>query len=307
MFIYRNEPLPFAVRTTCRAGPPPPRSPHPSAGPVPKGCERRGRGEVPGRIGPLASATEQAVRRRSCLCRARVRNQALALQQVAVLLAARARAQLRVPRKAQEPHSSLTLRSTKPEPIEALSLREGFAPVWARRSGSLPSPERCTAPERGPRWERVPCSPREPGSSPIQGSPKGCRCWGGPLPPSATIYDERDRRAASDARGRLPLLRAERARVRAAAPMPPVRMSARRADDAPVPLSRRPDAIGSRVAAAGASRSLAPVVVLARRSPAPSRPSARGRRRGSWLPRASLLPRRPHDRHREAGRRRGAG
>ena len=157
------------------------RHPRPIRRSRPKGCERRGRGEVPGRIGPVAPAAEQAVRRRSRLRRADLRHEALALQQVAVLLAARARAQLRATREAQEPHGRLT-------PPDRPSPRG--PPPGGPRSVPAASPP---GPVRRSRSGR--CR-----SSRFKVARRVCRCRGGPLPPERDHpHDERDRRASRDA------------------------------------------------------------------------------------------------------------
>ena len=113
-------------------------------------------------------------------------------------------------------------------------------------------------------------------------------------PPERDTYDERDRRAARDARGRLPVLRAERARVRAAASLSAVRLPARRAHDAPIRLpggsvSRR--GVGPVAGPRVLSRSARPAC-RPRTSLTNSIASARARSSmRTCLPRASLPPR----------------
>ena len=72
-----------------------------------KGSERRVRGEVPGRFRPNAPAAQQELRGGPRLRRSRLRNEALGLQQMGLLLAARTGPLVRAARQTQAPGSGV--------------------------------------------------------------------------------------------------------------------------------------------------------------------------------------------------------
>ena len=160
-----------------------------------------------------------------------VRDQAVDLQQMEVLLAARARALLRPARQAQEPlRSRITLvgRARRPFPSETGPLR---GPVRVRGM-----PVRPVGPTRG-RWSVASC-----GGSRVRRSPP--MRWGTAPPEWQTHDAERSLRASADAHGRLPVLRARRPRLRRPAAVPVVRLSAGRVHDAAVRGPERSPARG---------------------------------------------------------------
>ena len=77
-----------------------------------KGSERRVRGEVPGRFRPNAPPAQQELRGGPRLRRSRLRNEALGLQQMGLLLAARTGPLVRAARQAQAPGSGVDPGST---------------------------------------------------------------------------------------------------------------------------------------------------------------------------------------------------
>ena len=223
----RNEPAPRSFEV--RAEGPDPVSP---TGPA-EGCERRGRGEVPGRIvRPLPRPNKQYTTGRVCAepaarpsSRATTSGTTAGSTSPCTLTcpAASARARTKPPERYRGP----------PEPITRPRPSRPGGPRRVRRTARRRSPGAYAGIAAAVQL------PRGQGARLIQGRQEACRCRGGPLPPSATPYDERDRRASRDARGRLPVLRANRARLRGAAPLPAVCLPAGRARGAPVRVPAR--------------------------------------------------------------------